>query len=166
MKDQDQQHSLLESTSNGTADRPATIRRMLAFCFDAQNTYGQNPDKIFDITASFEFILKDYPLPVIEAAFTKHLRTAKDFPTPACIVEIIEGKKEGKLCGIRYNNLCKQTQDMGWDSMTDDEVVFKKAYEAQQLDYAKQERLPEAIAYERTGHISDNYFKKIDYFSE
>lgn len=126
-----------------------------------QETYGQNVKRLVNIAKTYSEKLEPYPGYVIEAAFLKHLDISKKFPTWNCIREIIEGKKPGKLCGVRYGGLLKKATTEGWDSQSNEELEFRKAYEAQQNEYAASERLPEAIEAERLGQIGTGGFKQI-----
>ena len=160
MENENLQESSVQTNYLGK-DRYNLLVKMLGLCFDTLDTYGKDISSLENSIALFDMALEDYSVGVIEAAFKKHIKASEKYPKPVNIIEIIEGPKKPKLCGNRYNRLCQQVQDMGWDSMTDDEVTFKKAYEAQQLDYATEERLPEAIASERGGQITSGGFKRI-----
>lgn len=58
-------------------------------CFNTLNCFGKETESLEDTTKGFSFVLKDYSINEIEAAFKMYLMRNTVFPAPADILKII-----------------------------------------------------------------------------
>jgi len=162
MEEQNLQAQSGQGNKSSTSERLNLLENLLGLCFDQLDTYGKDVSTLEGSVKLFSYTLAEYSFEAIEAAFLEHLKTSEGYPKPVNIVELIDGQKNTqKMCGIRYNSILKIIENGGWDAMSYDEVDFKKAYEAQQNSYAKQERGRDSIAQERIGQSGSGGFEKL-----
>lgn len=65
------------------------LGNLLASCFDIFPLYGREPEAAANVVRAFQITLSDFGIKQITEAFRFHLRTSKEFPTPADICNIV-----------------------------------------------------------------------------
>ena len=71
--------------------------------------------------------LGGYPTETVASAFDKYIRHRREFPTPADIIGIIQGRV--KRDGAYYTRLCRKIQQNAF--VDDDELAYMRLYEGQ-----------------------------------
>ena len=114
---------LLREDGPGRDDLIETLR----FCWNTLHRYGKTSDDFDGIVKTWLGILGGYPTRTVAAAFEKYLRNRREFPTPADIIGIIEGRV--KRDGAYYTRLCRKIQEGAF--VDDDELAYMRLYEGQ-----------------------------------
>jgi len=65
------------------------LTTLLAQCFLMQKGYGEKAEDALTRDAGFQWILGDYDIEQVKAAFLKYVKTHSDMPAPADIINII-----------------------------------------------------------------------------
>jgi hypothetical protein len=99
----------------------------LRFCWNTLHRYGKTSDDFDGIVKTYLNFLGSYPTQDVASAFDKYIRHRREFPTPADIIGIIEGRV--KRDGAYYTRLCRQIQEGAF--VTDDEHAYMRKYEGQ-----------------------------------
>lgn len=66
---------------------------MVRQCFDSLNIYGKEPEQVENMILMFVHALQEYELPEIKRAFVDWVKGHAEMPTPAGIIEIIQGNR-------------------------------------------------------------------------
>lgn len=106
------------------------LEQILTSCFSALNVYGKQPEELAIIMPIFLNVLAEYRAVDIQAAFKKFLKTSRNFPTPADIIELIENKP--KLVESVYVNLSMRRQNNPED-LSKDDWRYMREYEQAQI---------------------------------
>lgn len=138
---QEKNHSQSNSLSNAKQcssldknnfDRKAAenLHEALSKCLMAQRTYGKQVDDLPNIMLVFAECLSQYAQNEIQDAFSVHLRSSPDFPTPSDIIKILENKTNGrdKPNGFVYQRLVQRMRD--GEQLNSSEYQYVKDYEA------------------------------------
>lgn len=81
--------------------------------------------------AGFQWVLGDYSIDQVRDAFRQYLKTGKEIPTPADIIEIL-GPSVKKMCGRVYQRLVERSKE-GPFALTQAETDYIDLYEQRQL---------------------------------
>ena len=114
---------LLREDGQGRDDLIETLR----FCWNTLHRYGKTADDFNGVVKTYLSFLGGYPTRAVAAAFDKYIRHRREFPTPADIIGIIEGRV--KRDGAYYIRLCRERQEGAF--LTDDEHAYMRRYEGQ-----------------------------------
>lgn len=93
--------------------------------------YGEAADSTQMREAGFQWVLEDYTIDQVTAAFKTYLKTGKEIPTPADIVEILDPTVK-PLCPRMYQALVNRSKK-GQFELTRQEWRYIEQYENQQL---------------------------------
>jgi len=138
-------------------ERSKELIKMLGVCFESQKTYGQDASKIESLVKIFDFILTDYDIEDIRQAFMNHLQNKTDFPTPACIMELLKPRGVD-ISAAAYVQACKYLEAHKESRWTIEEGKFsaiKKAYENLQLESSELKQEWDTLDGEGTRAILD-----------
>lgn len=97
--------------------------------------YGEAADTTAIREAGFQWVLEDYPIDQITQALKQYLRTGKEIPTPADIVEILD-PGINPLCPKVYQRFLNLSKENKFN-LTKDEWKYIEQYENQQLKRIK-----------------------------
>jgi hypothetical protein len=114
---------LLREDGHGRDQLIETLR----FCWNTLHRYGKTSDDFDGIVKTYLSFLGRYPTDVVASAFDKYIRHRREFPTPADIIAIIQGRV--KRDGTYYTRLCRKIQENAF--VTDDELAYMRLYEGQ-----------------------------------
>jgi hypothetical protein len=115
--------TLLREDGHGRDQLIETLR----FCWNTLHRYGKTSDDFDGIVKTYLSFLGRYPTDVVASAFDKYIRHRREFPTPADIIGIIQGRV--KRDGAYYTRLCRQIQEGAF--VTDEELAYMRLYEGQ-----------------------------------
>lgn len=93
--------------------------------------YGEAADVTAMRDAGFQWMLGEYPIEKVRNAFRQYLKTGKEIPTPADIIEILDPSAKPK-CGQVYARLLSLSRT-GPFSLTTAENEYLKLYEQQKM---------------------------------
>lgn len=113
---------LLREDGHGKDQLIETLR----FCWNTLHRYGKTSDDFEGIVKTYLSFLGGYPTQDVVSAFDKYIRHRREFPTPADIMGIIEGRVQRDGA---YTRLCRQIQEGAF--VTDDEYAYMRRYEGQ-----------------------------------
>ena len=94
--------------------------------------YGEAADTTEIREAGFQWVLEDYTIEDITEAFKQYLKTGKEIPTPADIVEILDPSVK-PLCPKVYQRYINLARDGGEFALVSYEKDYIHQYEQQQL---------------------------------
>jgi hypothetical protein len=114
---------LLREDGHGRDQLIETLR----FCWNTLHRYGKTSDDFDGIVKTWLGFLGGYPTQDVESAFSKYIGHRREFPTPADIIGIIEGRV--KRDGAYYTRLCRKIQEGAF--VTDDELAYMRKYEGE-----------------------------------
>lgn len=110
-------------------DGKERVAKILAFCWKTLHLYGKKPEDYDDIAETYLMRLANYPVAEIEQAFSKYLDNRTEFPAPASIIGILQGRI--KRDASYYNKLQRKIKE---GFLTPDESNYVKRYEQQLLE--------------------------------
>ncbi|MCF0055539.1 hypothetical protein [Dyadobacter sp. CY356] len=93
--------------------------------------FGEAADVTAIRDAGFQWVLEDYTIDQVTAAFKAYLKTGKEIPTPADIVEILDPSVK-PLCPRVYQSFVNRSKK-GPFELTREEKAYIDHYENQQL---------------------------------
>lgn len=93
--------------------------------------YGEAADITSIRDAGFQWMLEDYDIDQVTASFRQYLKTGKEIPTPADIIEILDPSVK-PMCGRMYQRLVDRSKE-GPFALTSAERGFIDRYEQQQI---------------------------------
>jgi hypothetical protein len=114
---------LLREDGHGRDQLIETLR----FCWNTLHRYGKTSDDFDGIVKTYLSFLGRYPTEVVASAFDKYIRHRREFPTPADIIAIIQGRV--KRDGAYYTRLCRKLQEGAF--VDDDDLAYMRLYEGQ-----------------------------------
>jgi hypothetical protein len=103
------------------------ITEVLLFCWKTLHLYGKKPEDFQSVSAMYLNFLKDYPAEKIIKAFEKYVKIKSEFPTPADIIAIIEGRI--KRDSVYYQKLLDKQRSRGF--LLNHEQTYISKYESQ-----------------------------------
>lgn len=84
----------------------------------------------------FQLLLGQYTIAQVNAAFMQYLRSAREIPTPADIIQIIDPDPQ-PLCGRYYSALMEEKRNNSKEGrrtwFSDEQIDFIHRYEQQEL---------------------------------
>lgn len=128
------------TTSNAVALKPQEVALrdspqaqnqltdLLAQTYALLKKYGEKADLTELRDTGFQWLLSDYPISTIEAAFRKYLTTAREIPTPADILAIIDPKTQPLDRAVYIRLSRKDPGDLDWQ-----ERDYMRAFERQEM---------------------------------
>jgi hypothetical protein len=93
--------------------------------------FGESADVADMRDAGFQLVLAEYPIDEVQRAFVQYLKTGKEIPTPADIIEILDPSVK-PMCGRMYQRLVEQSKQ-GPFALTRAEIDYIQQYELKQL---------------------------------
>ncbi|TDE17686.1 hypothetical protein [Dyadobacter psychrotolerans] len=93
--------------------------------------FGEASDVAEMRDMGFQMVLGDYPIDDVQRAFIQYLKTGKEIPTPADIVEILDPTVK-PLCPRVYQSFVTRSKK-GPFELTREEKAYIEHYENQQL---------------------------------
>ncbi|TGE04646.1 hypothetical protein [Hymenobacter fodinae] len=96
--------------------------------------YGEAADVTAVRDAGFQWMLGEYNIDQVRNAFRQYLKTGKEIPTPADIVEILDPSVK-PMCGRVYQRLVERSRE-GPFALTLAEQDYMDRYEQQQIKTA------------------------------
>lgn len=104
-----------------------TLAVLVTKSFNLYNTYGRDPAALGDIFSDFQEALAEYPEEKISLAFTEWRKTKSSMPTPADIIELIEGEKKLKETTQPYYRPFEPEVEVNdWSSLTPEQQAETK----------------------------------------
>lgn len=103
------------------------VTDMLSFCWSALHLYGKKPEDFAGIVQTYLGFLASYETSKVVAAFKRYIKHRREFPTPADIIGIIEGRI--KRDASYYNRLRERVKQ--GDHLYSDEKEYLEKYEEQ-----------------------------------
>lgn len=128
------------TTSNAVALKPQEVALkdsvqaqnqltdLLAQTYALLKKYGERSDQAELRDAGFQWMLAEYPIQRIEAAFRQYLRTAREIPTPADILAILDPKTQPLDRAVYIRLSRKDPADIDWQ-----ERDFMRAFEREEM---------------------------------
>lgn len=93
--------------------------------------YGEAADATAMRDAGFQWMLGEYDIVQVRNAFRQYLKTGKEIPTPADIIEILDPSVK-PMCGRVYQRLVERSRE-GPFALTNAEREYITFYERQRI---------------------------------
>src|ERR1700733_3545182 len=114
---------LLHEDGHGRDQLIETLR----FCWNTLHRYGKTSDDFDGIVKTWLGFLGRYPTEAGASPLKKYTRHRREFPTPADIIAIIQGRV--KRDGAYYPRLCRKLQEGAF--VDDNDLAYMRLYEGQ-----------------------------------
>jgi hypothetical protein len=108
---------------NTAPETQEVLQKQIKDCMQVLNTYGKKNFDYLPVLKVFIERLGSYNPKQIEEAFNKYIKYRSDFPTPADIISIIEGRI--KPDSAVYNNLIRKRREGAFLSYEEEDYISK-----------------------------------------